>query len=816
MKQKLWAGVTAAAVLLVAVSAFCVVFPASADMVPTQLTAANANLVPDAGENLLATAQLVVTSGVSNGCSSGYGNAFDGWIPGANSAASGSNLKADFQTSGLAQKSDGTAWNGAAGWSTLIFRLEGTAELRQFLIAGSAAEAEKFSYQGTTVNNKHVIYYEIYAADTQDSLFSAESLVTSYDNSETGGLCQLFTLENALVARYVGFKMVGGAYNLARIGELGAYGVLSSDAYTALDSAAAMAQAVNGKVNLLNGAAVQNKPCDNRLVMEGLSQYTGDEALLTDGQVNWTESDGVVTYTHGDSNRPYFDLRGTASLTGALVVSGYAGEGEGIRYFRVYASDSRDAVFADDSLAAVVRLGGSCQGGYVPLSHVSGRYVGFDVIGMSGNEVSVAELGVYGSYTGEVEPYVYSLIRGKKPVQIWQIPARGIDNKTAVSAAGAAGTGNTGAFAAFSSPQSVSGIEYLTDGLNDKRTNIAVRGSEVHTLAYDTPWIVLTYDLGGLCEVSRLRLDSYWLNGDGAYSVGGLQFYASANHADLFKNESLLYTSGGEKYTTDGQGNFIPDESAKLPGQEVFTYTLSAAQRATQVRFVSLVITRPYNYLYANGSMILGYNQSRLAELIVEGSMITADAPIVRNFTVASSKGDIQIGIQQKTLDDRDFFTHLQGWRLTEETLSAGVNPHEVTGWLTADGDTVFHLELLDKSGNVVTDLDGRTVTVALPTGAEYTQSAGQIVNNEIQRFYNAYNHADGYIYIGSENYPAYEEGVVNNRDRAFVLSGDVRLVYLKYRDGREIKAQEGTVYHESLFEFQDTGAATAKGGAAK
>lgn len=812
MKQKLLACMAAAAVLSVAVAAFCAAFPASAELAPTQLTTANGHLLPAAGDNRLATAQLLNAAGAG----AHLERALDGVIPGVNSDAADGELKAEFPTGGTAARSDGTPWNGAAGWCTLSFRLAGRSELRQFLVAGSANDSTNFSYAGTQINNKHIVYYEIYAADTQEALFSADSLVTACDNSQTLGICQLFTLEQPLSARYVGFKLVGGAYSLARVGELGAYGSLAVDDYTPLTDAASMTAAVGAQDNLLAGAAVQDKPYDGRLVLEGLTDYTGEAALLTDGQVSWTAAEDVVTYTRSDSNRPVYDLRGTAALTGVLLVGGCAESGAGLQYFRVYAADSRDALFSDIHLAAFAVLNGQAQGGYVSISGVSGRYVGFDAVSLDGDAVTVAELGVYGSYTGSVEHYVHSLIRGKTPVQMLQISARGIDNKTALSADGAAGSGNTGNFTGAASLRNVTNLACLTDGLNDRRTVFAVHGSKVDELAYDTPWIVLTYDLGGLCRVTQLRLDSFARNGDLSYSVGGVQFYASANHADLFKNESLLYTSGGEKYTTDAAGSYIPDHSTGLPVQETLTYGLTAAQQATQVRYVSLVITRPYNYLYASGSRIVGYNQSRLAEFIVEGTMVTADAPLQKEFTVASSKGEVKISIQQKTLDDRDFFSDLQGWRLTEETLAAEVSPRETTGWLTADGSTVFHLELLNKSGQVVSDLGGRTVTVALPTAAEYTQSAGQLRDGEIVRFYNAYDHADGYIYIGSENYPTYEEGTINNRDKAFIQSGDVRLVYLKYRDILEIRAEEDAGYHESLLEFQNKSYAAAKGGAAQ
>lgn len=813
MKQKLLACMTAAAVLLAAVATFCVAFPAAAELAPSQLTAANANLVPAAEGNRLATAQLLS----HNGSDVHLDQAIDGVIPGVNSAVVSGDQKAEFPTTGVAAKNDGTLWNGAAGWSTLTFRLAGVSKLRQFLVAGSASDSTNFTYEGTQVDNKHIVYYEIYAAQSRETLFSAASLVTTFDNSQTRGLCQLFTLEQPIVARYVGFKLVGGAYSIARVGELGAYGERHTDTYIPLTDAASMAAAVGGQTNLLAGDAVQNKPYDDHLVLEGLKSYSGDAALLTDGQVPWAMADeGVVTYTDSDDNRPVYDLRGVAALTGALLVGGLDDDGGGVQYFRIYAANSRDALFSDGSLAAYVALNGQAQGGYVALSDISGRYVGFDIVGTHGATVAVAELGIYGSYTGNVESYVHSLIRGKTPVQLLQVNARGIDNRTALSETGAAGVGNTGNLVGKTSPQNVSNIAVLTDGLNDRRTVIAVHSTGGNGLAYDTPWIVLTYNLGGLCQLSRMRLDSFALNGDLAYSVGGVQFYASATYADLFKNESLLYTSGGEKYTTDAAGNYIPDHSTALPTQETLTYSLTAAQQAEQVRFVSLVITRPYNDLYADGSKIIGYNQSRLAEFIVEGTMVTEDAPLQKDFTLVSSKGDIHISIQQKTLDDREFFSNLQGWRLTEETLPSMVSPREATGWLTADGDAVFHLELLDNSGRVVTDLGGRSVSVALPATAEHTQSAGQIRDGEIVRFYNAYDHADGYIYIGSENYPQYGDGIANNRDKAFVQTGDVRLVYLKYRDAQEIRAEDNSRYHESLLEFQNKRYGAAKGGAAQ
>ena len=190
MKQKLLACMAAAAVLSVAVAAFCAAFPASAELAPTQLTTANGHLLPAAGDNRLATAQLLNAAGAG----AHLERALDGVIPGVDSDAADGELKAEFPTGGTAARSDGTPWNGAAGWCTLSFRLAGRSELRQFLVAGSANDSTNFSYAGTQINNKHIVYYEIYAADTQEALFSADSLVTACDNSQTLGICQLFTL----------------------------------------------------------------------------------------------------------------------------------------------------------------------------------------------------------------------------------------------------------------------------------------------------------------------------------------------------------------------------------------------------------------------------------------------------------------------------------------------------------------------------------------------------------------------------------------------------------------------------------------------
>ena len=86
-------------------------------------------------------------------------------------------------------------------------------------------------------------------------------------------------------------------------------------------------------------------------------------------------------------------------------------------------------------------------------------------------------------------------------------------------------------------------------------------------------------------------------------------------------------------------------------------------------------------------------------------------------------------------------------------------------------------------------------------------------MDGRIQRVYNAYNHTDGKIYVGTDSYPVYEDGVANNRDMAVLNSGNLKLVYLKYLDAKTIKEQDGNSYHESLFEFRDN---TAKGGVAK
>ena len=97
------------------------------------------------------------------------------------------------------------------------------------------------------------------------------------------------TLRQPVEGQYVGFRVTGGEYGLARIGEFGVYGDMEAPALLTaepLADEAAYTQRITDKTNLLKGEAVANKKHDY-LEPRDISIVSGEAAYLTDDYINW-------------------------------------------------------------------------------------------------------------------------------------------------------------------------------------------------------------------------------------------------------------------------------------------------------------------------------------------------------------------------------------------------------------------------------------------------------------------------------------------------------------------------------------------------
>ena len=406
----------------------------------------------------------------------------------------------------------------------------------------------------------------------------------------------------------------------------------------------------------------------------------------------------------------------------------------------------------------------------------------------------IGEIGAYGDRVGDAPPEPVDLIAGKEPTDAFQIEARGIDNRTAVNERGEPGTGNTGTLKdamalVFEEPASnLTDGDYSTRGATSHGVKIPMKNEydmDYQLLQYDTPWQVLVYHLGGESKLSEIRVTS---SDEYNYHLAGVQYYAAYRYADLFKNESLLYTTGGEYYHYDAENErYMQDVERDTHNQRTLSYTLTQAQAAGTYRFVAVVVTRPYgtyDRTYPE-QRVVGYASARMSEIEVEGVLTQPEVPPTTAYEQQTVLGTVRVQVSQLNADDIDFFeTVLHGFTLEAAALPADVERHTYGNWLTVDGEQMYTIRLVDGAGTPLTDeqLGGRLVGITVPVTAAYHQTMGRVQDGRITPMLNAYTRPDGTIQAAALNYPVYHN-LENNREDAIVRTASVSLVYLKFND---------------------------------
>lgn len=792
------------------------------------LTTANVSYLPM--DNLLSTASIKQGELAWNDQPSLL---TDGLIATLNTADGGN--RCSFTTAETAiTLPNGQPLVGYEGVADVIFKLDNEAMVSQFLVAGSGGDDEVYvdgsQYTGTGIDNRHVLYFEIYASETDDDLFSEGNRVWVQDNSTQKALTILVTLPEAVSARFVGFRVTGGAYNRARLSELGVYGDMAerpSLAVTSLNDEETMRSILGDRKNLLKGESVENVYV-GYLSAQGKAEVS-NEKMLTDGYIRW-KADGAEAKkaSYGNVNMDttlYYDLRGTVDFDGILLANdGAEEETYRLRRMILYVGDDSERLFAAENCIGMAVLSQSAVCSYIDLSDLSvnGRYVGFDIVGDEQYRlVRLAELGVYGTYLSGPEPMPKNLLYGATPTETFQTDARGLDNQTAVDVEGNPGDGNTGTISNKRDIMALEPIENLTDGDIETRSAQQMDAppdldAGESRLSYQTPWLVYVYHLGGEAKVSGLELAS---SNEPDYQVSGVQYYASYAYADLFKNESLLYTSGGEHYvsTTNeltGETVYLPDATKDVGVNRYISYQMTDQQADTIVRFVAVVITRPYalNSIYPGSGMRPGYNRARASEFSVYGDLLSEEEPIESTYTATSSLGTVSMTIKPFNFDDRLFFEQtVGGITVTESRVPSTLKTSTDNYLLSVDGNVVYRVCLVDKQGNLIPDigdddltaLNGRDVEIHMPCVKDYVQTLGVVEGNAVRRLFNSYQRAGtDYINAGAINYPQYTANKPNNRHLATLQTTDVSLVYLKMNTPDEVKALSGDKGNPSLTDF--------------
>ena len=695
-----------------------------------------------------------------------------------------------------------------------------TVERGCWQIGKAPQTVEKLEENANYLSPEVMLYKgEVYISDSLDTLYDEENRVAAYDltDNKKSALGNLFTLGAPVSGRYVGF-MLPAYSNRVRIGELGVYAAgaaVQELPYGTFSDNAGMGDFIRTGENLLLGTQVENnkKPY---LLPIGLFYDAGKFEYLTDGYVNFDgEQEKAVDITLDGDSAFYYDLCGEAELDGLLIANAY---GKHVSAVNIYAGDDADTLFRGANEVGIAHLDGNAAGAYVDLRKATGRYVGFMLTGDENGKVSLAELGLYGTYTAAPSRMDDSLVLGLTPLYGCDVYARGIDNRTAVDADGNPGTGNTGELRIVKDYIDGADITLLTDGDVNTRSSRSVSYppdmsyEDRGVTSYDRPWAVLVYYLGGEATVNDVTLYS---SAEYDYHVSGVQYYASYLFADLFKNESLLYTSGGEYYV-EKDGKYIPDPDTEMNREQAISYRLTEEQRAKTVRYVALVVTRPYSYYsrsYPN-NLNLGYGSARTSEFTVNGTYLKDD-DLPTTYTAEFEGETVTVRLKPASYDDWDMFNNIAGVKVTREPIPAGVNRTTDKNWLVADEDTMLHVRLVDKSGNPIPDtgkggMNGSEITVSFSADKDYTQTMGIIEDGKLRRLYNAFSDPmTGLLTAGVLKYPNYKPipgnpyTGSNNRDKAVIKSADVYLVKMRYNDPDTIDELNGRRVNPSVSEFE-------------
>ena len=327
-------------------------------------------------------------------------------------------------------------------------------------------------------------------------------------------------------------------------------------------------------------------------------------------------------------------------------------------------------------------------------------------------------------------------------------------------------------------------LGYLTDGLvrgiNSSDCGVlTVGGGKTNSDGYQYRTVYVTFDLKKTYTVKSFLFAG---QGDGKTSAANVALFIGSETAQ----DIIAHQSKPQWHTSDA---------------------------LTVPRCVSLGAGYVGRYVVVRLGACLSADDYRvwLSELAVAGTEKLSEEPVQTEFSADCSRGRVTLSIKQLKKTDRDFFLQIDRLEVTEEKLPASVVRNIENNWLTADGDTVYHLRLYDARGNQIQpDGKQRDVMVTFHFCEPYTQTVGLLKDGAIQRIVNAGTRSDGTIHAGSLTYPEYSSPYPDNRSRATLQDIDLSLVLLKYNSADTINALNGTVVYPSVLDFGKTNVAGA------
>lgn len=341
----------------------------------TNLTTENASLIPSV--NLLAGLPGYAKDfGAADGYTAAVTNGIIGGV-----------------TQSEAEEQRPSIGSGDATYAYVTYILPKQTAVDKLLISGSYGDEVNGVYGGITYDNQHVGHYRVYMSDTPNELYSASSLVLDYTNPSLvsgEGVTQLIKLARAVKCRYIGFMLKKGAYEKARISELGAYAATGK-----MPIGVNEIGALPTDENLLTDApykALSGNP---------QSMQEGTDGII--GRVN-VPSNHTNQMSLGRSPKLYYDLGSSKTIDRLLFANnGSDGGGYLCQSYEFYLGDDPDTLFNN---APVVTNGAADNSEYPVNLHVldtpvTARYVGLTAVGSSKDNLTrIAEVAAYATRGG--------------------------------------------------------------------------------------------------------------------------------------------------------------------------------------------------------------------------------------------------------------------------------------------------------------------------------------------------------------------------------------------------------------------------------
>ena len=481
-------------------------------------------------------------------------------------------------------------------------------------------------------NNELVGYvYQLYLSDDLDTLYDAESLVTTYTNTAKESYQKFKFSETIENKKYFGIRYlvatptntISGAF--ARITELaviGEYAPLSNEIietkdYTKSDT---VSYKLKTPGNLLYGrnyeAVYQNNNGEDTSAAAS-AQIKNSPNVLTDGNTSTdTFFPGRIYYnekTNAPNNTdPFEDCKYYTDLTysfaeksdvSSIWIYNHATEELTNYVYELYLSDSKDTLYTETN--RVIKFVNKNQDGFQSFSfrspYTDKKYFGIRVLmptkefSSSGSVVRMSELAVMGTSslpeatvttgTHQSTDAVAELkgeaniLLGKEPISVLQ-NNNGATNKTAVSAS--------------DKPKFTDG-ELSSVGLANGAIYYKDNATPRNTAPYLSPdyYTDLAYSLEGLAEVSEIWVYNHHNAHLATYAY---QLFLSDSEEGLFTNASLVATYENTNDSTNQK--FVFDEKQK-------------GKRYFGIRFLNPV---PVDSSYLDGTRYV-----RLTELAVMG-----------------------------------------------------------------------------------------------------------------------------------------------------------------------------------------------------